>query len=421
MQYNYRLFFIALLSFLSISSSLIAQDNSDDNQWSEYGLQYRTLQVSFIPGLSTNGIDATNYASKYSFNILVGYNGALDQGFEFGGLFNAHKYYATGGQIAGLANYSGEETTGIQLAGLGNYSGDDMLGIQFAGAANISAEDMQGLQFSGILNAAGGNSQGLQAAGIINAARHDMQGLFASGIGNIAGGDIQGLLASGILNVSRGDMQGIAVSGTLNYAKSFQGIAISQININKEFQGIQIGQLNVARQGQGIQVGLINYAKGFEGVPVGLISYYGDGRSNIDIWSSDGGFTNLGVKLGTDEVYNMVSIGYNPLLGGDVWQVGWSIGRRHQYKHHFLYSDFSFFKINEGDWTEDLNSNIKYRLLFGKEFADGVKLYGGPTLNMLISRVENSDRYTWYKLFDFGAKGRDYTFWAGFFVGIELF
>jgi len=421
MQYSYRSFVLVTVFLFAATSSLFAQDDLEENRWSNYDLQYRTFQVSFIPGLSTNGIDATDYASKYSFNILAGYNGALDRGFELGGLFNAHKYYATGGQIAGLANYSGEETAGIQLAGLGNYSGDEMMGIQFAGAANLSAKDMQGLQFSGILNAAGGNSQGLQASGVINAARHDMQGLFAAGIGNIAGGDIQGLLASGLLNISGGDMQGIAVSGGLNYAKTFQGIGISPININKKFQGIQVGQVNIAKEGQGIQVGLVNYAKEFEGVPVGLISYYGNGRTNIDIWSSDGGFTNVGIKLGTNEIYNMISIGYNPLLGGDVWQAGWSIGRMHQYDHHFLYSDFSIFKINEVSCTKDLNSNFKYRLLFGKKFADGFKLYGGPTLNMLISRVENSDRYTWYKLFDFGAKGRDYTFWAGFSIGVELF
>ena len=421
MKFSYRLVLSAFLFSFFATSSLFGQDNPDDQQWAEHGLQYRTFQVSFVPGLSTNGIDAAGYASKYSFNILGGYNGALEQGFELGGLFNAHKYYATGGQIAGLVNYSGEETIGIQLAGIGTYSGDDMLGIQLAGAANISAEDIQGLQFSGILNAADGSTQGLQAAGVLNAARYDMQGLFASGIGNIAGGDIQGLMASGVFNIARGDMQGIVVSGVLNYSKSFQGIAFSQINVNNKFQGIQVGQINIAEEGQGMQVGLLNYAKEFEGLPVGLISYYGDGRSNIDIWSSDGGFTNAGIKLGTNEIYNMISIGYNPLLDGDVWQLGWSIGRMHQYKHHFLYSDLSFFKINEGGWTKDLNSNIKYRLLFGKELGSGIKLYGGPTLNMLISRVENSDRYTWYKLFDFGAKGRDYTFWAGFSVGIELF
>lgn len=407
--------------FLIIILSTVATAQAQDNQWKQYNLDYRTFQISLIPGLSTNGIDAGNYASKYSFNILGGYNGALDRGFELGGLFNAHKYYTTGVQIAGLANYTGKETAGIQFAGLGSYSGEDMQGIQFAGVANISAQNMQGMQFSGILNGSRGYSQGVQATGGLNASRDGMQGLLFSGIGNITGGEMQGLLFSGGLNISKEEMQGIAASGILNYADSFQGIAISSVNISREFQGIQFGQLNIAEEAQGIQIGLVNYAKEFQGLPVGLISYYGNGRLNVDVWASDGGFTNVGLKLGTNEIYNMPSIGYNTLLDSDVWQIGWSFGRLHEYDHHFLYSDFSVFKINEGGWTKDLNSNFKYRLLFGKTLSNQLKIYGGPTLNMLISKVDNSNRYTWYRLYDFGAKERNYSFWVGFSLGVELF
>ena len=216
-------------------------------------------------------------------------------------------------------------------------------------------------------------------------------------------------------------MQGIAASGVLNYSESFQGVSLSMVNVNQEFQGIQVGNVNIADKAEGIQVGLLNYAKEFEGLPVGLISYYENGRTNIDTWSSETGFTNVGLKLGTNEVYNMISIGYNPFLDRDVWQVGWSIGQLHEYENHILYSDFSYFKINEGDWTKDLNSILKYRLLFGKEFTNNVKVYGGPTLNMLISRVPESDDYTFYRILDFSAKGRQYVAWAGLSFGIELF
>ncbi len=71
-------------------------------------MKYRAFRAAFIPGLSTNGIDADRYASKYSFNILAGYNGALEEGYELGGLANINRYYAHGLQIAGLGNYSGE-------------------------------------------------------------------------------------------------------------------------------------------------------------------------------------------------------------------------------------------------------------------------------------------------------------------------
>lgn len=424
----YRKGFISLIITIGLftiwGTTLQAQDqsNKSDEEWEEYGLEYRTFRFALIPGLSTNGIDATNYASKFSVNILAGYNGALaNSGFEFGSILNANKYYAHGVQIAGLANYSGEETAGIQLAGIGTFSGDDMQGIQLSGVGNWATEDMQGIQFSGIFNLSGGHSQGLQAAGVLNASQGDMQGLFSAGVGNIANGDMQGLLFSGVFNITQGDMQGIVSSGVLNYSEYFQGIALSTINISKEFQGIQLGTVNVSEEGEGIQAGLVNYADRFEGVPIGLISYYGDGRKNMDTWTSETGFTNFGIKLGTNEVYNMISIGYNPLLDRDVWQVGWSIGRLHQYENHSLYTDFSYFKINEGNWTKDLNSIFKYRLLFSKEFSNGFKPYLGPTFNMLISRVQDSNDYTYYRLFDFGAKGREYVFWIGATMGIELF
>ncbi|MDZ7693469.1 MAG: hypothetical protein U5K69_20520 [Balneolaceae bacterium] len=128
----------------------------------------------------------------------------------------------------------------------------------------------------------------------------------------------------------------------------------------------------------------------------------------------------MGIKLGTDEIYNMISIGHNPTLE-DVWQLGWSIGRLTEYKNYFRYSDFSYYKINEGGWTNDLNSIIKYRLLFGKDFGKGFQFYGGPTLNLMISRIETSNQYTWYRLVDYDAKGRNYAFWIGYSVGVELF
>lgn len=413
----------AAILFLCLSQTVTvyAQDKSVNNNWENYELKYRTFRFTLFPGLSTNGIDATKFASKYSLNILGGYHGALENGFELGGLINANKYYTHGVQIAGLANYSNGKTAGIQLAGFGSLNRGSTQGIQLSGVGNWSFKEMQGIQVSGAFNLAGRSTEGLQFTGGINLAQKDMQGLFGAGIANISGGAIEGLLLSGVANLAKESMQGIAASGAFNYSKSFEGITVSSVNISGEFSGIQAGGINFAKEALGIQVGLLNYAKSFQGLPVGLISYYNDGRTNIDTWTSETGFTNVGLKLGTNEIYNMISVGYNPLLSRDVWQVGWSIGRLHQYTHHYLYTDFSYFKINESGWTKDLNSILKYRLLFGKELVKGLKLYGGPTFNMLISKVPESNDYTFYRLFDFGAKGRDYVFWIGFSMGMELF
>lgn len=414
-------FFVGIIIFILCNSQVYAQKSEYGKLHRKYNLSYRTFRVTLVPGLSTNGIHAGQYASKYSWNIIAGYNGALDNGFEFGGFVNINKYYAHGGQIAGIANVSGRETSGIQLAGMFNYAAEEMQGIQLSGTANISRGDQQGIQLTGGLNWSGGVAQGIQASGLASFARNSMQGLFFSGVGTITSGHMQGIAASGLVNYFGGDTQGILASGFLNHTRDFQGITIGSVNISKEMQGIQIGNINISSRAQGIQLGLINYAREMDGLPIGLISYYENGRTNVDVWTSDAGFINTGVKLGTEEVYNMISIGFNPALARDVWQLGWSIGRLHEYTNHRLYTDLSILKINEGKWTKDLNSLFKYRLLFGKELYNGLHLYGGPTFNMLISRVSNSNSYTWYRLFDFGAKGRSYVFWIGYSLGIELF
>ncbi|MDZ7680377.1 MAG: hypothetical protein U5J63_01390 [Fodinibius sp.] len=404
-----------------LTTILPLQAQQDTKQeWKRYDLDYRAFRVTLVPGLSTNGIDAANYAAKYSLNILGGYHGALHNGYELGALVNINKYYARGLQVAGIGNISGNETAGLQIAGLGNISGGDMLGLQMAGIGNLSSGNMQGLQLAGMFNLSGAASQGLQLSGMFNIARSDIQGLFGSGIGNLSGGDAQGLLWGGVFNIADENMQGIAGAGVLNYSSSFQGIAAAPVNITGHFKGIQMGTVNVVADGQGIQLGLINYGDKFQGVPVGLISYYKDGRKNIDSWVNSSGFTNVGIKLGTEGIYNMVSVGYNPLLARDVWQLGWSIGRLHEYETHSLYTDFSYFKINEGNWTDNLNSMLTYRVLFGRDIASNVKIYGGPTANMMISKLNQSSDYAPYRLFHFDAKGRDYTFWIGFSLGVEL-
>jgi len=139
------LFTLGICLFLTQAAYGQDQNKTRNELKDQYGLEYRMFRFTLVPGLSTNGYKATDYVSKYSLNILAGYNGALYKGFELGGLFNGNKYYASGVQIAGLINYSGKETTGIQLAGLGTYSGEEMQGIQLSGVGNLSNSDMQGL------------------------------------------------------------------------------------------------------------------------------------------------------------------------------------------------------------------------------------------------------------------------------------
>jgi hypothetical protein len=452
---------------------LKAQDQNHED------LEYRKWRITLFPPLSTNGVEAPRYTARYSINILGGYHGGLDGG-EIGGLINYNKHYSSGFQLAGVANITNGDLEGINLAGIGNFSGKDMTGIQlsgvtnvsmgelegiqFAGFGNLSAEnssgiqiaglaniakgDIEGIQGAGLFNAAYGDISGLQVSGITNVARDDIEGLQVTGLLNFAGsqasglqvsgggnaaiGDIEGLMVSGGFNLAKGSASGLLVTGGLNYARHLEGASVSGIaNIAKEMTGLQFaGLLNASQKATGLQIGLINYAKEFDGVPIGFISYYGNGRKNIDVRFSDGGFTDLGITLGTHRVYNSAIFGYNPLLDRDVYRVGIAVGleknisdsfRKWENETMYVNQEFSILHHFEDEWREDLNLIYSYKFLLGKRLSNGLSIYGGPSFNAQVTRVSDANDYTWYSLWSPERKGRQYRFWVGFTAGIRLF
>lgn len=411
-----------VLICLSGIQSTHAQQDSD--------LKYRTVRVTLLPGLSTNGVEAPNYSAKYSLNILGGYHGALD-GYEVG-IVNINKYYTEGLQL-GVFNATGGHMAGLSMASLVNIAGDDMQGLQFSGLANISGGYVQGVQFSGLMNMGAGGIQGLQFAGIGNLAGGDMQGIQAAGIFNAGAGDAQGIMMSGIGNFSGGYSQGILMSGILNVANEMQGISMAGIlNVGSTMQGIQIaGIANIADEAQGIQIGLVNLADEFEGVPVGLISLYGNGRKNVDMWVSEAGYSNIGLKLGTMDVYNMISLGYNSVLNHEnLWSFGWTIGlhspledawKNDRFDGFFRMKDFSIQSIQEEDddvWESSLYS---FRYLLGKELGNRFGIYAGPSLNLLVTEEDDERDYSWYSIFDGNRGGHNFDFWIGFSAGLQIF
>jgi hypothetical protein len=351
-------------------------------------------------------------------------------------------------QLSGLANIAGDDLEGIQITGGFNYALQNAAGLQFAGIGNIAKGDLEGLQGSGIVNAAWGDISGLQAAGIANIAKENVEGLQAAGIMNFAGSDISGLQAAGAANIALGDISGLMAaggvniglenasglfaSGMLNYASNLEGVAVSGIaNIGNNFSGIQYAALlNASKKAEGLQIGLINVAKEFDGVPIGFISLYGNGRKNIDVRFSDGGFTDIGLTLGTYRVYNMAIFGYNTLLNRNVYRIGLAVGLEKNIQDSFekwsnetmyVNQEFAITHQFEEKWSRKLNLMYSYKFLVGKRFNSGVSLYAGPSLNAQISRVNNANDYTWYSIWSPERKGREYRFWVGFTAGIRLF
>lgn len=449
-----NLLLFAFLLILVFPASLFSQDRDE--------LDYRPVRVTLVPGLSTNGLEAPNYTAKYSLNILVGYHGGLN-GYELG-LVNINRRYASGMQ-AGLLNITGGEQNGIQLSsfgnltyrnangihisGLANITGGMASGFQLGGAVNMSRESMQGITISGLTNAsqgslrglqftgganyAGGNAQGMQFAGIGNISLGNMQGMQVAGLFNAGTLNMEGIAISGVTNVTTGPSSGMMITGGVNISRDASGILLAGImNTGRSLSGIQLaGTANISDRAEGIQIGLINIAREFEGVPIGVLSIYGNGRKNIDTWTNETGFTHVGLKFGTTEVYNMISVGYNTFIDDrDIWSLGWSIGYyrtldeawdRPNLDDYFSIHDFTYQNIQDGEWSAKLNNQISYRYLLGKQISDQFSIYAGPTLNLLISREENNDDYTLYNITSSNRSGVDYRFWAGITAGVQLF
>ncbi|KPP97066.1 MAG: hypothetical protein HLUCCA01_12270 [Bacteroidetes bacterium HLUCCA01] len=216
----------------SAEATLVAQSSVSTRWWSAdtetYGLLHRPVRVSLVPGLSTNGTDATRYSARYSLNLIAGYHGGLEDGYEIG-LININKYYTyarfqlggvnvSGGDMAGvnlgfIGNYAHKDLFGIQLAGGLNLTPGESGGLQLAGLANMAGGDLGGMHYAGLMNISGGEIGGLQLAGVFNGSRGEMGGVQLAGIGNFSGADMGGLQLAGIGNIAVGDAGGLQVTG----------------------------------------------------------------------------------------------------------------------------------------------------------------------------------------------------------------
>lgn len=129
--------------------------------------KYVPFHFSFIPPLSSNGINASQYTNGASFSILAGMS-ANERNFTFASISNVIANEARGLQFAGISNYIGKQGQGVAFAGMTNITKGTYKGVQFAGLLNTS-KDITGLQFAGLLNIAG-KVRGVQFAGLLNIA-----------------------------------------------------------------------------------------------------------------------------------------------------------------------------------------------------------------------------------------------------------
>src|SRR5690606_15375627 len=140
------------------------------------------VQMSFTPGLSSQGMFSSQMINHFSLNVLGGYTAGVE-GFEAAGLFNINQRSVMGIQVAGITNMVGGDTKGFQAAGIINSVHQSVKGMQVAGILNLVKRTSTGLQVAGIYNRTDSSAQH-QISGILNTAEK-AKGIQISGISNI--------------------------------------------------------------------------------------------------------------------------------------------------------------------------------------------------------------------------------------------
>ena len=396
------------------------------------------MTISLIPWISTAGFQEPNrnITTNLSLNIIAGYHTKLD-GIELGGILNMKGIEARGAQFAGVGNIVGRDLDGFQISAGLNAVGRDVEGFQASAGLNVSGRDLNGFQVAAGINATGRSVRGFQGAGGGNFAGRNLQGLqITSGL-NLVGGNVlsQSLQIAAGVNIA-GNLEGTQISAATNIALGwdqeanirYTGTQISVVNIAHGDIDTQIGLLNIAGHVWTSQVGLLNVSGRMSGIPIGLISFVKDNPLHLQLWGSDTEVANLGVRLGSRHVYSLLMVGSYP--HGDLgrWSSGFGIGGHiplgvrlflnvDLITRGVVYADES----EEDTWGYDEHTVLnKLRLAVGWERHKWFSVFGGVSLNFLVSHRPDTSDFGYG--FDHVYREDDVTIrvWPGFFAGVQF-
>ena len=396
------------------------------------------MTISLIPWISTVGFQDPNrnITTNLSINIIAGYHTKLD-GIELGGILNMKGIEARGAQFAGVGNIVGRDLDGFQISAGLNAVGRDVEGFQASAGLNVSGRDLNGFQVAAGINATGRSVRGFQGAGGGNFAGRNLQGLqITSGL-NLVGGNVlsQSLQIAAGVNIA-GNLEGTQISAATNIALGwdqeanirYTGTQISVVNIAHGDIDTQIGLLNIAGHVWTSQVGLLNVSGRMSGIPIGLISFVKNNPLHLQLWGSDTEVANLGVRLGSRHVYSLLMVGSYP--HGDLgrWSSGFGIGGHiplgvrlflnvDLITRGVVYADES----EEDTWGYDEHTVLnKLRLAVGWERHKWFSVFGGVSLNFLVSHRPDTSDFGYG--FDHVYREDDVTIrvWPGFFAGVQF-
>ncbi|KYP15046.1 MAG: hypothetical protein A1D16_01250 [Flavihumibacter sp. CACIAM 22H1] len=324
----------------------------------------RPVQVSFTPGLSSNGKMNAQVVNNFSFNILGGYSRGIN-GAEIGGVFNLNK----------------EEVKYVQVAGVLNIVGGNMKGLQIGGVHNMVLDSVKGVQVGGVVNFVRGSFTGAQIGGVVNYTNQAVEGVQIGGVGNISGRT----------------MSGVQISGVFNYAKRLKGV----------------------------QIGLINIADSSDGYSIGLINVVLKGYHKLAFYSTELTPFNAAFKTGNHKLYSILLGGAHPDTGRRVISFGYGIGTERKISRSFslnIEASAQYVFLGSWEYTNLLSrATVNLHWKIGRYFS----LFAGPAFNVYQS--DQDTRFNGYaypipgKDYSSFSLGGDRTGWFGWNAGIHLF
>lgn len=320
----------------------------------------RPYQFSFIPKWNTRGDMSGQVISKFSLNLLAGYNAGV-HGFEMGTLANLNRTEVKGVQLAGVMNVVGGSSSGFQAAGITNHVYQEAHSLQLAGLHNRVNRSFSGMQVAGLQNNVGAAMHGLQLAGLMNKAGH---------------------------------LNGVQVAGLVNKASISSGFQLGLVNILDTASGYGVGLVNIARH------------KGFY---------------QLSLYASESAVANIAFKSGREAFYTELLFGIGH-LDVDYFYFGLGVGHIFPTKGKTKISLDASVQNYERGSNDKAKILYKSSLEFHFPLAKGIGVFVGPSINVYMHGKDH-DHPIKLPMKDYPTinRGKDLSGWVGINAGIDLF
>lgn len=338
---------------------------------------FTPVDVAFVYPLSIGGALSAPPRTHFSLGILTAREGSVD-GVALSSVGTWIDGVARGASAAGVGLRVGA-LDGAGVGGVVVVSTGAVRGV-LASPVTVVGESMRGVSL-GVVHVVGDGLGGAQL-GAVNVANGGVTGAQLGAV-NVAAGGLRGLQA-GAVSVAQGGFVGFQGSAGNVATGDLMGAQVGVLNIGGDVVGAQVGVINIASTVKGSQVGVVNISKETT-APVGLLNVITQGRFRAAAWASETSVANVGVKLGSPNVYSFGVAGYAP-WGGARLSLGLGLG---------IHLDFGrFYGQLEADVRslapasrvfQESTLLVTQRLVIGWQAAGAFSVFAGPSLSSLLT------------------------------------